>query len=146
MPAPDVIKRLVDNFARMEAGAVPPDFDERQLQQSYLEPLLEALGWNTRDPTQVIVEKRVRVRDTVKFADYALLVGGKPQLVIETKDFRRNIDEDDDAVFQLKRYGYNLPCDFGVLTNFGEWVLYDTGLEPVHDNPARWPMDKYYVR
>jgi len=142
MNAPDTVKRLVEEFARVEAGFVPTDFDERQLQQTYVEPLFEALGWNVRDPAEVIVEKRVHVRESTKFADYVLLVGGKTQLVVETKDYRKGV-ANADFIFQLKRYGYSIPCDFGVLTNFAHFNLYDTGLEPIHDNPGRGLVKKF---
>ncbi len=57
--APDIIKRLVDDFDRLVEGAVPQDFDEASLRLSYVNSFWEALGWNLRDPHEVIVEKRV---------------------------------------------------------------------------------------
>jgi hypothetical protein len=136
MKAPDVIKKLVDDFDRLLGGAVPQDFDEASLRLSYVDPFWEALGWNLRNPREVIVEKRVFIRDSTKHADYCFQLGGKPQFVVETKDFRKSLD-DRDFIFQIKRYGYNLPVDFGILSNFSRFRLYDTGLQPTYENPAR---------
>jgi len=136
MPAPDRIKKLVDGFENYTATCFPPDFDEASLRMSFIDPFWEELGWNVRDPREVVVEKRVAMRATTKFADYCLLVADKPKLIIESKDPRRKVD-DPDSIFQVKRYGYNLPVDFAVLTNFGEFRLYDTGLEPIYENSAR---------
>jgi len=136
MKVPDCIKKLVDDFERLTRGAVPQDFDEASLRLAYIDPFWESLGWNLRDPREVIVEKRVFIRDSTKHADYCFQLGGKPQFVVETKDFRKHLD-DSDFVFQIKRYGYNLPVDFGILTNFSRFRLYDTGLQPTFENPAR---------
>ena len=136
MSAPDAIKKLCEDFEKLAAGAVPPDFDEASLRMSFIDPFWEALGWDLRNPREVVVEKRISVRNSTKHADYCFLLGGKPQFVLETKDFRKSLD-DTDSIFQTKRYGYNLPVDFGILTNFGRLRLYDTGLQPAYENPAR---------
>ena len=150
--APDAVKKLIDDFDRLKAGAIPQDFDEASLRQSFINPLWEALGWNLRDPREVIVEKRVHIRDSTKYADYCFQLGGRPQFVIETKDFRKHL-EDADFIFQTKRYGYNLPVDFAILTNFARFRLYDTGLQPSYENPARGlikqfdlPYQDYVIR
>jgi len=142
MKAPDSVARLVEDFDRLSAGAIPQDFDEASLRQSFINPLWEALGWNLQDPREVIVEKRVYIRDSTKHADYCFQIGGKSQFIIETKDFRKRLD-DIDFIFQTKRYGYNLPVDFGILTNFTRFRLFDTGLQPTYDNPARGLIKRF---
>ncbi|MEW5902375.1 MAG: hypothetical protein AB1715_12995 [Acidobacteriota bacterium] len=142
MSAPDAIKRLCDDFERMTSGAVPPDFDEASLRVSFIDPFWEALGWNLRDPREVVVEKRISIRKSTKHADYCFLLGGKPQFILETKDFRKSLD-DPDSIFQVKRYGYNLPVDFGILTNFDRLRLYDTGVQPTYENPARGLLKQF---
>jgi hypothetical protein len=145
MAAPDSIKILVEEFERLKGGPAPDSFDEAQLCTSYVEPFWEALGWNVRDPREVVKEKRVHLRASTKHADYCFQLKGKPQFILEAKDFRKRLD-DADFIFQTKRYGYNLPSDFGVLTNFGEFRLYDTGLKPVYDNKARGLFKPYHLQ
>ncbi len=143
MAAPDKIKELVARFERLAAGPAPESFDEAQLRVSFVNPFWEALGWNVREPGEVIIEKRVAVRAATKHADYCFQLGGKPQFVVEAKDYFRHRSLDDrDIIFQAKRYGYNLPADFAVLTNFGELRVYDAGLEPIYENPARGFLKK----
>jgi adenine-specific DNA-methyltransferase len=144
MAAPDSIKKLVEEFERLKGGP-PPDFDETQLCTSYVEPFWEALGWKVRDPREVVKEKRVHLRASTKHADYCFQLKGKPQFVLEAKDYRKRLD-DPDFIFQTKRYGYNLPVDFGVLTNFAEFRLYDTGLQPLYENAARGLFKPYLLQ
>jgi hypothetical protein len=145
MAAPDSIKILVEEFERLKGGPAPDSFDEAQLCTSFIEPFWEALGWGVRDPREVVKEKRVHLRASTKHADYCFQLKGKPQFVLEAKDYRRRLD-DADFIFQTKRYGYNLPVDFGVLTNFAEFRLYDTGLQPVYENRGRGLFKPYHLQ
>lgn len=47
-----------------------------------IEPILQALGWDTTDPSQV--SREYRVFDGT-FLDYALLIDGQPRLFVEAK-------------------------------------------------------------
>ncbi len=144
MPAPDSVKKLLEEFERLKGGPPLDSFDEAQLCTSYVEPFWEALGWNVRDPREVVKEKRVHLRASTKHADYCFQLKGKPQFILEAKDYRKRLD-DADFIFQTKRYGYNLPVDFGVLTNFAEFRLYDTGLQPLYENKARGLFKPYQL-
>jgi len=144
MAAPDSVKKLVEEFERLKGGPPLDSFDEAQLCTSYVEPFWEALGWNVRDPREVVKEKRVHLRASTKHADYCFQLKGKPQFILEAKDYRKRLD-DADFIFQTKRYGYNLPVDFGVLTNFAEFRLYDTGLQPLYENKARGLFKPYQL-
>ncbi len=143
MAAPDKIKKLVDDFERLKRGRVPDSFDEAQLRVSYVNPFWEALGWNVRDYREVVIEKVVPMRHSTKRADYCFLLNGRPAFVLETKDFRKHLD-DPDIVFQLNRYGYNLPVDFGFLTNFAELQLYETWKRPLIENPVKNRVNKFH--
>ena len=145
MAAPDTIKKLVDDFERLKGGPAPDSFDEAQLGTTYVEPFWEALGWAVRDPREVVKEKRVHLRASTRSADYCFQLARKPQFIVEAKDYRKRLD-DADFIFQTKRYGYNLPVDFGVLTNFAGFRLFDTGLEPVYENRARGLFKKFDLR
>lgn len=139
---PDKIAKLVEYYETLTSGRVPDSFDEAQLKQSFINPFFEALGWNVRNPSEVVREKRVHIRESTKSADYCFNISGKPQFILEAKDFRKKLNNKD-YIFQTKLYGYNLPSPLGVLTNFGRFKLYDTGLEPDYDNPARGLIKKY---
>ncbi len=93
MAAPDTVKKLVDDFERLKGGRVPDSFDEAQLCVSYINPFWEALGWNVRDPGEVVVEKVVPMRHSTKRADYCFLLNGRPAFVLEAKDFRKRLDD-----------------------------------------------------
>ncbi len=54
---------------------------EALTRQALVEPLLRGLGWNTEDPS--LMRPEYRLGD--ELVDYALLSGGKPAVVVETK-------------------------------------------------------------
>src|SRR5690242_17179456 len=77
-----------------------------------VDPLLESLGWNVRDPDEVLLE-----RPTVdgKSIDYALLVNGKPVLLIEAKALDDPLN-DVKGITQVCGYGANDGIAWCVLT------------------------------
>nr|WP_280904782.1 type I restriction endonuclease [Methanobacterium petrolearium] len=79
-------------------------------------PFLQALGYNIFDPTEVIPEfiSDVGAKQREK-VDYALMVDGKPMILIECKS--HDVDIDKIGVDQLVRYFILTEARFGVLTN-----------------------------
>ena len=91
-----------------------------------VEPLLDALGWDTSDFDQV--EREYRVYDGTTL-DYALKVGREPRLFVEAKAVGKQLD---DKVFisQTVNYANNEGVVWCVLTNGLAYRVYKTN-EPV---------------
>jgi adenine-specific DNA-methyltransferase len=138
----DAVARLVDVFEDVMRGRKALEFDEESTRISLINPFWRALGWDVEDPREVVHEKRVATRKGTKRADYCFNVRGRPAFVVEAKEAGKKLT-DPDAVFQAKRYGYNLPVNFAVLTDFEEFRLFDSGLEPVYENPARGLIEEF---
>jgi predicted transport protein len=85
-----------------------------------VDPLLEALGWDVRDPDEVRLEYPTV---DVKSVDYALLINKKPVLLVEAKPL-------DDALIDVKGitqvcgYGANDGIAWCILTNGVVWRVY----------------------
>ena len=89
-----------------------------------IDPLLNALGWDTADPAMVIPEYRIGDMKV----DYALIKvpqgrrRAKPIAFVEAKrmvEYLRNHRR------QVFNYAYAAGVKFGCLTNGVRWVLYD---------------------
>ena len=85
-----------------------------------IDPLLRALGWNTADPSQVLVE----FRSGRGSADYALLGSdGRPDVIIEAKRLGSRLE---DAVEQVINYCTREGYEFFAVTDGQHWELYET--------------------
>ena len=110
-----------------------------------IDPLLRELGWDTSDPAQVVPEYSV----SDGRADYALLVGGKSQIMIEAKSLGTALD---DAVIRKGiTYCTAEGTPYFALTDGEHWRLYETH-RPVpaaekivvrfglQDGPVEWAL------
>ena len=55
------IQKLVEKFQREEAAGVIGQYNESETKTGFIEPLLQALGWNTQDRNEVGLEEKVKV-------------------------------------------------------------------------------------
>ncbi|MCS7239393.1 MAG: type I restriction endonuclease [Thermoguttaceae bacterium] len=85
-----------------------------------IDPVLEALGWNVREPEEVQLEYGVTAGKRV---DYALKVNGKPTILVEAKSLSESLD-DMRAVAQVISYAANEGIQWCVLTNGVVWQVY----------------------
>jgi len=85
-----------------------------------VDPLLESLGWDVRDPDEVQLEY-----PTVdgKSVDYALKLNKKPVLLVEAKALDDTLD-DVKAVTQVVGYAANDGVVWCILTNGIKWRVY----------------------
>ena len=91
--------------------------NETRTRMALVDPLLQALGWDTADPSLVTPEYSVAGR-----ADYALLLpGGKPAAFIEAKRLGEHLIDHRE---QMTRYANMEGVQYGGLTNGDRWELY----------------------
>jgi hypothetical protein len=64
---------------------------EQNTKTSLIEPVLEALGWDVRDPDEVHQEFRPTSRDNP--VDYALKLMRQPRLFVEAKGLGENLSD-----------------------------------------------------
>lgn len=85
-----------------------------------IDPMLEALGWEVRDPD--VVELEYPTIDG-KSVDYALKVNRKAVLLLEAKQLNESLD-DVKAVTQIVGYAANDGIEWCVLTNGARYRVY----------------------
>ena len=72
-----LVSRLVQQFKENESFYLSKDFVESEARSKFIDPLLEALGWDVKnekgarhDKQEVITEDRVVIAGQVKHPDY----------------------------------------------------------------------------
>jgi len=100
-----------------------PVMSEFDTISTLVEPLLEALGWNTRDPDEVQRGHTIHVGGKTEYVDIALKVNNRPVMFVEAK----SIDTDlrTDLAEQPIKYANMGGVNWCILTNGKEWRLYN---------------------
>ena len=98
--------------------------NETAVRQVLIDPLLLALEWDVSDPNQVWLEYPTGDGQ----ADYVLVSNNKPVAVIEAKSLR-NSPLEDWIIMQALDYANALGTKYMVITNGGEWRMYDVSAQ-----------------
>lgn len=85
-----------------------------------IEPILEALGWDVRDPEEVGIEYATVDKKPV---DYALKINRKPELFVEAKPLGDALN-DVKAATQIIGYAASEGIEWCILTNGVKWKVY----------------------
>lgn len=97
--------------------------DEAKTRNYLVEPLLEALGYDCRDPLDVVFEFTADVADKKgEKVDYALMRGGEPVVLVEAKTRGNKLGGNERE--QLQRYFPFTPARLAVLTDGIRWHWY----------------------
>ena len=92
--------------------------NETRTRMALIDPLLQALGWDTSDPSMVLPEYSVSGR-----ADYALLnADGRPVAFIEAKHLGEPLEKHEPQMFT---YAVMEPVDYAGLTDGSRWNFYN---------------------
>ncbi len=86
----------------------------------FIDPLLEALGWDVRDPDEVQLEYPTIDSKSV---DYALKINQRPVLLVEAKPLNDPLNDVKD-VTQVTGYAANDGIVWCILTNGVRWRVY----------------------
>jgi hypothetical protein len=83
MGLPKEIADLVERFERNRESYKSGQYNEAQLRREFLDPLLEALGWDMTNRAgyaeaykEVIHEDAIRIGNEIKAPDYCFRIGG----------------------------------------------------------------------
>jgi len=133
------IQDLVDKYRSDRISCLKTTYNETQLRNDFIDPLLKCFGWdvdNNKGKTQflrdVIQEEYIEVEDETnkKNPDYTLRINGTRKLFVEVKKPSVDILISAKAAFQTRRYGWNANLRISILTNFENLVIYDCRFKP----------------
>lgn len=131
------------------------DYNETEVRNDFVNPFFEILGWDVLNKKnlpqhlrEVKHEASVYVEEhgvhKKKKPDYAFSLGTEVCFFIETKKPTINIVENKEAVFQLRRYGWNGNLKISVLSNFTDLLIYDCTVRPDENDDVQKAMIAHY--
>jgi hypothetical protein len=136
LPNLRAIKQLVDNFKASERTYCSPSggYQEAEVRSEFIDPFLDAFGWDTANRAGVDAEYRPVLREETqrredshaKKPDYTLRLGKESLLYVEAKKPAVNILSDMESIRQARAYGYTEGHPIVILTNFRDLSVYDT--------------------
>lgn len=124
----DTSKDLVALLKNLSEGINKNDFDdynESQVSQQFVIPILEKLGWNIKNAKEVYPQFET---GDGKRVDYVLLSNGQPKVIIEVKNI--STDLDDAVEKQILTYARLIDDENNsspficFATNGGRWKVY----------------------
>ena len=95
------------------------DLDEKAVEFVVILPLLQQLGWNTHDVTEVYPQHKLSNNHR---PDFDLQVGSVSRVIIEVKKWAADLNHDNER--QLQRYCQEVNPSLAALTNGHKWWLY----------------------
>jgi hypothetical protein len=116
----DVVKQCAERLERFQRN--PHRLGEQNTKASLISPIIEALGWDLRDPDEVSHEYRRKSTDNP--VDYALLLLRTPKLFIEAKGLGENLDVPRWAN-QTIAYATAAGVEWVALTDGMQWRIYN---------------------
>jgi len=143
MPAPTVVRDLVERFETNRDAYHAGSYNETQLRREFLDPLFRALGWDIDNTAgyaeaykDVIHEDAIRIGAFVKAPDYCFRIGGARKFFLEAKKPAVDIRGGTSPAFQLRRYAWSAKLPLSILSDFEEFAVYDCRVRPAKDDPA----------
>jgi len=116
----DKLIAVIENIRSNLDSWRKPGLSETPTRTVVIDPLLEGLGWEVRDPRNVRLEY---VTCAKKKVDYALFLNGKPVIFIEAKPLDDELG-DVKAIQQIIAYTTGEGLTWCVLTNGLVWKVY----------------------
>lgn len=118
MPLDDLVSVIETLKARLQMHRQALQANETRTRMALIDPLLQALGWDTADPALVLPEYDLRGNR----ADYALLGGtGKPAALVEAKRLGEQLVS---HRMQIVNYANLSGVPYAGLTDGNQWELY----------------------
>lgn len=102
--------------------------NEEQTKNAFIMPFFQALGYDIFNPLEFVPEftADVGIKKGEK-VDYAIILDGVPQILIECKSITENLTKHDSQLF---RYFGTTKSKFGILTNGREYKFFTNLDEP----------------
>lgn len=147
---PDEVLELVDRYKHGRETFESSAYVEASVRQEFIDPFFRALGWDVGNQQgwadqnkEVVVEPYLDIDGHHKNPDYAFRVGPQPQFFVEAKRPGLSLRIDPDPAKQIRTYGWNAGMPACGLTNFGEFVVYNTSVKPATEDKVTTARVRY---
>jgi hypothetical protein len=136
-PPPPELRVLVDRYHQQRPTYESSAYRETTARREFIEPLFQLLGWDVHNAENhseaykdVVYEESLVGDEGSDEPDYTFRVGGLRKFFVEAKRPGIRIREDLASAHQLRRYGWSANLPLCILTNFAEFSVYDTRVQP----------------
>ena len=159
MAAPETILKLVERFRDNYESYKSPSYNETQVRREFIDPFFRVLGWDVDNAMHyseqfkvVVHEDAIKIGGATKAPDYSFRLGGRRIFFLEAKKPSINLKDDPAPAFQLRRYAWTAKLPLSILTDFEEFIVYDTRVRPdIKDMPSKarilyFRYDEYAVK
>ena len=117
MSVEDRLRELAERVPGMPLAG----YSERDTERTLVEPFIEALGYDSRNPAEVRYQLPVQIGSTTSYCDYAIILKNEVRVLVECKKVGVNLD----AQGQLSSYFSQVPTALlGIYTNGIEYRFY----------------------
>ena len=147
------LENLINRYNNTLRQENPENVSEETV-RTWLNEFLGIFGWNVQDTSQVLQEQFLRgvyyqrlreIHSTHRKPDYTLLCGANIKTFLDAKSLEVNIFTNSDAAFQIRSYGWSAQCPCAFVSNFEQFVIYDTRFIPNNSQDADFGTIKLSV-
>jgi type I restriction-modification system DNA methylase subunit len=137
------LKLITDLYKSNKEQYENIDFDEMNTRKGFVDRFFALLDWDMDNSInkydernkEVVLEYRIKIKGNIKYPDYSFRIGGNTKFLLETKRPSITIKDDAESAFQIRNYGWhkfneNDEVVLCILTNFKEFAIYQTVMEP----------------
>lgn len=132
------LKSLIDRYSENHEHYISSNFNESECRLEFIDKLLEYFGWDVQNNSgkkpqykEVLVES---YEQDLGKPDYTMTLNGKSIFFVEAKKPHVNILLEKSCCFQARRYGWSAKHKIVILTNFEDFVIYDSTFMPKFDD------------
>lgn len=100
--------------------------NEEATKHAFILPFLQILGFDPLNPKEVVPEYACGFTSKTDNVDYAIIIDGKPQIIIECKHHSENISN---HLNQLHKYFVSSDAKIGIITNGIEYWFFTDSVE-----------------
>lgn len=118
----DKLRQIISERVKLVNDIGMSSLNESDTKSTIIEPILEEIGWDIRDP-RIVTREYHTVAGT--YVDYALMVDNEPKLLMEAKPLGSNLDHDKYTA-QVVSYANNEGVGWCVLTDGIIWRIFKT--------------------
>lgn len=107
------IQELVEKYERVKSSHSISKYTEEETKKDFIQPLFQALGWNTTDKNEVTAEQVL----SAGRIDYGFYLNGRLKFNVEAKSLKTDLNREDYAN-QAVKYSWNKGATWAILTDF----------------------------
>ncbi len=121
-------------------GRVKTNIGKEVREQTVMFDAKETLGKKYKEYTSILDyiaedEYKASTKEATKKPDYRFRIKGQTKFFVEAKKPFVDLSRNQDAIFQVKRYGFSGRVPVSILTDFEEFRVFDCTHKPLYEKP-----------